>query len=327
MTSRITVIIPVRNEAATIGACIEGILEQTVRAAEIIVLDSRSTDGTREILRGFPDVRVIDIDPSEFNHGETRNIGVRAAEGSDFVLFTVGDARPADNQWVERLLAGFSDEEVAGVCGQQIVPRDLRANPLEWFDPVSAPGTYRHQFTRTELDALSPRERKWVSAWDNVTAMYRRHILLQIPFERVSYSEDMVWANAALRAGYALVYVTAARVFHFHTADPEFALKRTVIVGYMRYREFGDLPDKPGTIGNILRGAARLLTMRGLSLAEKQRWIRYNLRDQIALRKGVQLVRTAAERGPLELQRLYSVHSRTPPIPVKISAARGVNSG
>src|SRR5688572_13946551 len=142
----IAVVIPVRNEAATIAACIDGILAQTIAVREIIVLDSMSTDGTREILHRYPAVRVIDVDPTGFNHGTTRNMGVQQAEGADYVLFTVGDARAADSRWIERLLAGFETENVVGVCGHQVVPADPHTNPVDWSRPDSAPSVVKYRF-------------------------------------------------------------------------------------------------------------------------------------------------------------------------------------
>ncbi|MBA3403194.1 MAG: glycosyltransferase [Gemmatimonadaceae bacterium] len=76
---RISVVIPVRNEALNIRSCIEGILGQTVAVDEIVVLDSGSTDGTLDILLDYLKVRILAINSEEFNHGETRNTGVRAA--------------------------------------------------------------------------------------------------------------------------------------------------------------------------------------------------------------------------------------------------------
>ena len=54
----VSVVMPVKNEALKIKACIEGILAQTVPVNEIIVVDSGSADGTLEILELFPQVQV-----------------------------------------------------------------------------------------------------------------------------------------------------------------------------------------------------------------------------------------------------------------------------
>jgi cellulose synthase/poly-beta-1,6-N-acetylglucosamine synthase-like glycosyltransferase len=50
---RLAIIIPARNEAARIGACLEGIAQQTIPAAEVIVLDDHSSDETATRARAY----------------------------------------------------------------------------------------------------------------------------------------------------------------------------------------------------------------------------------------------------------------------------------
>lgn len=47
---RVSVLVPARNEAATITACVQSLLEQRYANLEVIVLDDGSTDGTGELL-------------------------------------------------------------------------------------------------------------------------------------------------------------------------------------------------------------------------------------------------------------------------------------
>jgi glycosyltransferase involved in cell wall biosynthesis len=49
----ISVLIPARDEAGRIGACLEGLARQSYRCFELIVVDDHSTDGTAELVRGF----------------------------------------------------------------------------------------------------------------------------------------------------------------------------------------------------------------------------------------------------------------------------------
>jgi len=49
----VTVIIPARNEASRIAACLNGLASQHYRSFEVIVVDDHSTDETGEIARGF----------------------------------------------------------------------------------------------------------------------------------------------------------------------------------------------------------------------------------------------------------------------------------
>ncbi len=52
-TPKVSVLIPARNEAANIGNCLNGILEQDYPNFEVIVLNDHSTDGTEEIVNNF----------------------------------------------------------------------------------------------------------------------------------------------------------------------------------------------------------------------------------------------------------------------------------
>ena len=61
--SRVTVIIPARNEAGRLGSCLEGLATHRHAELEVIVLDDSSRDGTAELARSFtgrlPGLRVI----------------------------------------------------------------------------------------------------------------------------------------------------------------------------------------------------------------------------------------------------------------------------
>lgn len=57
----VTVILPIRNEAATIAHCLTAILDQTYPTLEIIVADGQSTDNTLAVIRALPDVARIQV--------------------------------------------------------------------------------------------------------------------------------------------------------------------------------------------------------------------------------------------------------------------------
>lgn len=49
----VSVLIPARDEAARIGACLEGLARQSYRRFELIVVDDHSADGTAGVVRGY----------------------------------------------------------------------------------------------------------------------------------------------------------------------------------------------------------------------------------------------------------------------------------
>ncbi len=276
-----SVVIPVKNGCGTIGACLEGILAQNLRDhLEIIVIDSGSTDGTLELLARYP-VKVHQISPEEFNHGETRNLGARLAQGQ-FVAMTVQDARPVDDRWLERMLRHFDDSQVAGVCGQQVVPHEPDKNPLQWFRPYSEPVPRKLRFSKpAEFQVLSPAEQVALCGWDDVNAVYRRSVLLEMPFKAVSFAEDLIWAKDALLRGHALVYDYNSKVYHYHHETFRFRFRRHHTVQYHMRRYFGYVPKPSWLLPDLARSLYRA-SRRKYCPERRASWLLYNLKLNLA---------------------------------------------
>ena len=275
----ISVVVPVKNGRTTLAACIEGILEQTL-PSEIIVIDSGSTDDTLDLLARYP-VQVHRIAPEQFDHGETRNLGVKLARG-ELVAMTVQDARPVDDRWLERMVKHFNDPNVAGVCGQQVVPHELDKNPLQWFRPYSQPVLRKIQFANSaEFKQLPPAEQVALCGWDDVTAMYRRSDLLVIPFQRVNFSEDGIWARDALSQGRALVYDYSARVYHYHHETFQFRFRRTYTILYQLFRYFNYVRTPDWLLPRLVRHVY-WSGRRKYCPERRANWCAYNLRLDLA---------------------------------------------
>lgn len=275
----ISVVIPCNNERDRIEACLRGVFAQTTAGSlEIIVIDSGSTDGTLEILAKYP-VKVHSIPPNEFNHGDTRNLGVRLAQGR-FVVLTVADARPVDDQWIERMQRHFEDPNVAGVCGQQVIPHEPDKNPLQWFRPYSQPVPRKIQFASpAEFQRLPPAEQVGLCGLDNVTAMYRRAVLLDLPFQRLDFGEDFVWAKTALQQGQALVYDHSARVYHYHKETFFSRFRRNYTICYRIYQHFNYVQPVPRLFFNLAYCTYRIWISKRNHCPEKRLfWFAYNVR-------------------------------------------------
>lgn len=273
---KISVVIPVKNGIDTLKSCLDGLFAQTVAdQMEVIVIDSGSTDGTLELLAKYP-VRLINLPPKDFNHGDTRNMGVELARG-EFVVMTVQDATPASNQWIETMLTHFNDPQVAGVCGQQIVNHDKTKNPLQWFRPAAEAKPFTVHFSNPEdFKKLPGKQQHSYCNWDDVNAMYRRETKKVLPFRRLMFSEDTLWAKDALEAGYKIVYDYRARVYHYHHQNYKFYFKRSYIILYQNYKFYGYIKWPKNPFLQMARIKIRLLKMRELSIKEKFQWTFYN---------------------------------------------------
>ncbi len=94
---QVSIIIPARNEEASLGSCLESLVAQTGIPFEIIVVDDHSTDRTREIAQSFSGlrsaVRVIEAGPLPAGWTGKNNAvaaGAREARG-EWLLFTDAD--------------------------------------------------------------------------------------------------------------------------------------------------------------------------------------------------------------------------------------------
>lgn len=317
----ISIVIPVKNGEYWMDKCLGGIMSQTLfPQCEIIVIDSGSTDKTLDILKSYP-VKVISIQPETFNHGLTRNLGVANSRGK-YIVMTVQDAVAADILWLQKMLDGFSvAENVAAVCGKQIVPHDKDKNPAEWYRPVAKGEIIAYNFSEEIFNSLSPSEKRSVCGWDDVTAMYLRDALVEIPFRKTSFAEDAQWAKDAYLKGYTLVYNTEAKVSHYHYENPDYTYKRTFTVLYHMYRFFDNLPNVycPGLIDS-LKLAKLLFKEAKLTLREKIKWYRYNMAIRKVYAKAIQDFLQFVELGDEALDKQHELLCGMPPIaPVKHS--------
>jgi glycosyltransferase involved in cell wall biosynthesis len=93
VTPVVSIIVPARNEEASLAACLESLVTQTGIPYEIIVVDDDSTDRTAEIARSFSGVHVIAAGPLPENWTGKNNAmsaGSKVANGK-WLLFTDAD--------------------------------------------------------------------------------------------------------------------------------------------------------------------------------------------------------------------------------------------
>lgn len=116
----VSIVIPAFNEQATIRSCLLAAVMQTVPAAEIVVVDNRSTDATAELVRSVmeenPQAPITLIAQSDAQGLiPTRNLGLDVATGD--VLGRIDADSILEPNWVEQVQAAFMDESIAAATG------------------------------------------------------------------------------------------------------------------------------------------------------------------------------------------------------------------
>ena len=229
---------------------------------EVIVVDSGSTDGTPELATRHG-ASVHRIEPGEFDHGATRNLGASLSAGR-YVTFLVQDALPVEDHWLASMVANLdADDTVAGVYGRQIPRPDssllTRALMRDW--PTSSPER-REQFAGGPqvYAALPPTTRRSLAAFDDVSSCVRRSVWERIPFERTRFGEDLRWGKAAVEAGHKLVYEPRSAVLHSHERGALYDLKRHYVDALILHELFGltPTPNIPRFLLNTILTCAHL---------------------------------------------------------------------
>jgi rhamnosyltransferase len=258
----VSIVLPTFNGAATLPALLDAIDRQRADFSfEVVAVDSSSTDGTAELLRGRVD-RFVSISGEAFDHGLTRNTGVEHARG-DFVVLMVQDAVPSSDYWLATLVAPLrADPSVAGVYARQL-PRPeaspLARHYLSQWAAASETGRTSAIESRAEFEALPPRARFERCAFDNVCSCIRRSVWARFPFAQTPIAEDVEWARAVMLAGFRIVYVPEAAVVHSHDRPVRYELTRTYVLHRRLFELFG-LSTVP-TFPLLLRAVASCLSL------------------------------------------------------------------
>lgn len=131
MTLKLSVLVPVFNERGTIGELLERVVQVPLEK-EIVVVDDGSTDGTRDILRGFEGRPGFKILYHAANGGKGRAIRTGLAEVSgDVVVIQDADLEYEPNDFVA-MIKPIRSGQARAVFGS----RRLRKENIQHAGPL-----------------------------------------------------------------------------------------------------------------------------------------------------------------------------------------------
>ena len=219
--SQVSVVMLTRNGGALFEEVLAGLFAcDGILEAEVLMIDSGSSDQTLEFARQYPQIRIHDIPSSEFGHGKTRNLGARMTS-RPIIVYLVQDATPATPNFLEKLALPLVEEDFAGSFGRQL--------PRPWTNKIEQVFLEHTYPNIRAVRSKSDQSKSGIKSifFSNVCSAIRRNVWERIPFdESLIMSEDQLWAKQVLLAGRRILYEPAATVFHSHNYKLREVFKR-----------------------------------------------------------------------------------------------------
>lgn len=218
MSRSISVIVPSYNSARTIPCTLEGLMNQTVKPQEIIIVDSSDDGATPQLLSGFRSeiVNLIGL-PEPAPPATARNIGASKANG-EVLAFIDADACPAPD-WLEKIAKAFDEGCLAG--GGSVAVADFQKNR-----PLALAQLYL-QFNEY-LQAGQERTIRFVPSCN----MFCQKLLFKRlgGFPEMRASEDILFC---LRVGKVapVWFIPGVRVNHIFREDLKSFLQNQILLG------------------------------------------------------------------------------------------------
>ena len=200
MIPKISVIVPVYNDAQRIGKCIESLLQQTYphEKYEVIIIDNGSTDETREVIKKYP-VKLLIEDKIQSSYA-ARNKGIKNANNG-IIAFTDSDCIVTP-QWVREGVKALVSESADLVGGKVEFVYSKHKTAAELYDSI------------TNLQTESVIKDRNAATTANLfvkSSLFERIGLFP---DSVKSGGDIRWTSEATRTGFRLVYAPNAIVKH-----------------------------------------------------------------------------------------------------------------
>lgn len=183
---KVSVVIPAYDREKYIVAAIDSILAQSFADFELVVVDDGSTDGTREVVRGYADPRIrLICHARNLGVAAARNEGVRQARG-EYLAFLDSDDIAFPDRLARQVAFLDSHGDVAALGAW-----------VDWMDDGGRP------LERIKRKAISPEDiaaqRLFRAGIQNTASMARTEIMRRfLHDERYSIGEDFhLWARIA----------------------------------------------------------------------------------------------------------------------------------
>jgi len=258
----VDVIIPTYQPDKKLTQLLDQLSKQSVPVENVILMNTEEKFFDRFIYgtnfnEKYKNVKVYHLSKKEFDHGSTRNRGVRRSASDIFVMMTQ-DAVPADGELIEKLVAPLIQNE-------DVVASYARQLPAEGCREIER---YTRSFNypeKSRIKSMQDLDELGIKTFfcSNVCAAYKREEFLELGgfIRHTIFNEDMIFAGTALKAGKKIAYAADALVIHSHNYSAMQQLRRNFDLGVSQADHpeiFADVRSESEGI-RLVRGTSRYL--------------------------------------------------------------------
>jgi len=198
---------------------LESVMNMTYPNSKIIVVDNGSTDGSEEAVRSaYPGLTLIQ-NGSNLGFGEGNNVGIRYAveHGAEWVILLNNDIAVDPSMLSEMMTEAVGDKTVGILCPKIYFfsnPNLLwyAGGTINYFTGVVAHRGIRQE-DRGQFDTVEETAYATGCAF-----LVRREVIERVgmfdPAYFPAYAEDADWTERTRRAGYKILYVPKAKMWH-----------------------------------------------------------------------------------------------------------------
>lgn len=207
----VDVLIPVYRPDGKLTELLKRLKMQNYPIHRVILMNTEEKHFPAELTGIWDRVEVYHLAKEEFDHGGTRDRGVRMST-ADLVVCMTQDAMPADETLIEELVKPFGDSEVWAAYARQLPNEDCRE-----VEKYTRSFNYPEQSmvkTKEDLDRLGIK----TFFCSNVCAAWRREKYLELGgfVKHTIFNEDMILAGTMIKQGGKIAYCAKAKVIHSH---------------------------------------------------------------------------------------------------------------
>ena len=258
---KIDVIIPTYKPGKEFEKLIGRLQKQEYPIHKIIIINTRTDIFPEELNRSNYKIEITHIEPDQFDHGGTRNMGAGMSD-ADIVVYMTQDAIPVDEKLIGTFAKIFEENPDIGIAYGRQLPRE-ECNIIE---------RYTRRFNYPEKSFIKTKEdlpKLGIKTFfcSDVCAAYRRNYLLSAGgFENPTiFNEDMIFAGKRIYAGDKVAYVAEAKVIHSHnyTGRQQFHRNFDLAVSQAQHPEVFEGVPSEGEGIRMVKATAKYLVRNG----------------------------------------------------------------